>query len=85
MELPQVNNNGTSREELVQQRLAAREAVQAAMAAMNAAAPNARDFQTTDSPATRYHAARSVYHDRFAFLDKLANELFDEALAIQDQ
>ena len=81
--VPLVNLNGASRESLVCARVAARLAVKEAMQALSECAPNGRDYQTAKPG--RYEAARKLYTERFAFLDKLANELEDEAIAIQAQ
>ena len=80
---PIVNMNGASAQSLIDVRLAAREAVQAAMKALSECQPNGRDYQT--APTGQYQIAREKYTTRFTFLDRLANELMDEAVAIQDQ
>lgn len=79
--LPQVNINGTSRQALVDARIVAIEAVRTAMQALGECSPNGRDYQT--APKGEYEIARKIYMERFAFLDRLANELEDEAIAIQ--
>jgi len=81
--VPVVNLNGESREALVNARTAARIVVMEAMKALAECAPHGRDYQT--STRERYEGARALYVKRFAFLDQLANELEDEAIAIQDQ
>jgi hypothetical protein len=81
--IPVVNLNGEKAESLVNARIAAREAVQAAMKALGECSPNGRDYQT--APKGEFEIARKVYTERFAYLDKLANELEDEAIAIQNQ
>lgn len=79
--LPQVNINGTSRHALLEARMIAIEAVRAAMQALGECSPNGRDYQT--APKGEFEIARKIYMERFAFLDRLANELEDEAIAIQ--
>ena len=79
--LPQVNINGSSRRALVEARMIAIEAVRAAMQALGECSPNGRDYQT--APKGEFEIARKVYCERFAFLDRLANELEEEAIAIQ--
>jgi len=79
--LPQVNINGTSRHALLEARMVAIEAVRAAMQALGECSPNSRDYQT--APKGEFEIARKTYMERFSFLDRLANELQDEAIAIQ--
>ena len=50
------------------------------MKALGECSPNGRDYQT--APKGEYDIARAKYTERFAFLDRLANELEDEAIAI---
>ena len=78
--LPVVNRNGAYFDALVESRIAARYAVQAAMQSLGECAPNGRDYQT--APKGEYEIAMARYMERFAFLDKLANDLEDEAIAI---
>ena len=78
---PVVNINGTSREALVNARIAAIESLRSAMQALGECSPNGRDYQT--APKGEYEIARKRYMERFAFLDRLANELEDEAITIQ--
>jgi hypothetical protein len=81
--LPQVNNNGTSRDELVQQRLDARAAVSAAIDALRQCIPHGRDYQTVGQP--RFTTARTLHRERMAALTDLWAELEAEAYAIQNQ
>ena len=81
--IPVVNINGATRESLVEARILARAAIQYALKAFSECSPNGRDYQT--APQGEYEIARKIYADRFAFLDRLSNELEDEAIAIQDQ
>ena len=81
--IPVVNLNGATKESLVTARIYARIAVQDAMKALAECSPNGRDYQT--APRGEYEIARTKYVERFAFLDRLANELEDEAIAISDQ
>jgi len=78
---PVVNLNGTSRQALVDARVGAIEAIRAAMQALGECSPNGRDYQT--APKGEYEIARKRYMERFAFLDRMANELEDEAIYIQ--
>jgi len=81
--IPVVNLNGASKQSLIDCRCAAREALQNAMKALGECSPNGRDYQT--APKGEFEIARRVYTERFAALDKMANELEDEAIAISDQ
>ena len=78
---PVVNINGTSREALVNARIAAIESLRSAMQALGECSPNGRDYQT--APNGEYEIARKRYMERFAFLDRMINELEDEAITIQ--
>jgi hypothetical protein len=76
---PKVNINGTSREELIQQRIKAREAVRGLIAIMSEMRPHGRDYLgDTDT----YNRDRATHDERIANLDKLYNELLEEAMAI---
>jgi hypothetical protein len=76
---PKVNNNGTSREELIQQRIRAREAVIQAIRVMSEMRPHGRDYL---GDTETYHRDRVTHDERIAVLDKLYCELLDEAVAI---
>jgi len=78
---PVVNLNGTSRHALLEARMIAIEAIRAAMQALGECSPNGRDYQT--APKGEFEIARKAYMERFAFLDRMINELEDEAIAIQ--
>lgn len=78
---PYVNKNGASRESLLADRRAAYRAVHAAMKAFQECAPNGRDYQT--APRGAYELARARYNAHFSSLDKLANEIRDEAEFLQ--
>jgi hypothetical protein len=78
---PSVNINGTSRDELVNTRIAAMDALMDAMAKMEAFKPHGRDYVGRDH---QYSLDRALYAERFSILDKMRNEIMDEALAIQE-
>ena len=80
---PVVNLNGAKAQVLIDARMDAREAVMQAMKALSECEPNGRDYQT--APKCEYETARALYVKRFSFLDALANELQDEAIAIDEQ
>lgn len=78
---PILNLNGTSAEALIEARLNAREAVLALIAALGDVAPNGRDYIGHPDA---YARDRQIHADRLNILDRLYNELGDEALAIQE-
>ena len=81
--LPQVNNNGTARDDLVDQKLTARTAIAKACEALRASMPHGRDYQTVDQE--RFIAARDLHRERMTLLNDLWAELECEAYAIQNQ
>jgi hypothetical protein len=81
---PTVNLNGTSGPVLLEQVLTAREAVLDAFRALQAAAPNGRDYQTAKSP-TDYRDARDQYNVWFKQLDDIAKGLEEIGFQISQQ
>jgi hypothetical protein len=81
--LPVVNINGTSRQELVDVRVEAIDAIRGAIKAISDCSPNGRDYQTAAKG--EFEIARKKYVERFLFLNRLINELEEEAIAIQGQ
>jgi hypothetical protein len=79
--LPVVNINGTKRQVLVDVRIEARDAVRAAMRALDECSPHGRDYQTAAKGQLEIY--RQKHRERYAVLDRMANELEDEAIAIQ--
>ena len=77
-----VNINGTSAEDLIDQRRALMDALSDAMKALQEMTPNGRDYPGRPDDCK---ADREVHYARFAQLDKLRNEIMDEALHIQQQ
>ena len=78
-----VNINGTSMAFLVKSRITAREALLDASRALSECRPHGRDYQT--APKGEYEIARARHEERFALIDRIINELGDEAVLIQDQ
>jgi hypothetical protein len=78
---PSVNINGTSREALVDSRRDAFEAVHAAMNALRETLPHGRDYV---GRAHQWSVDRAIYMERHAMLSKLAEDLMEEAVAIQN-
>lgn len=81
--VPVVNLNGSPAQSLIDARMAASDAVREAMRLLSECSPNGRDYQT--APMGEYEIARTTYIDRHSFLDRMVNELQDEAIAIQEQ
>ncbi len=82
MSVPSLILNGTSGAELVQQRIAAMEALKAAMSAMNETRPHGRDYPFDHDG---YEAARNLHIGRYGVLNSLFTELEEEAHAIVRQ
>lgn len=78
---PSININGTSREAMVADRRLIVERLMLSMAAMSAILPHGRDYIGKDH---QYSLDRAIWNERFAMLDKLRNEILEEALAIQE-
>lgn len=81
--LPRINLNGTSKGELLQQQLTALDAINAAIDALCAAAPNGRDYQTLPSGAVQL--AMSEHTTRLKLLQTVQDELQTIAMHISDQ
>ena len=77
---PRLNLNGTAARSLIEDRMAVLNAIEALMTAMQQTGPHGRDYI---GDADAFGHARKVYCDRFNLLDKLRNDVTDEALAIQ--
>lgn len=79
---PIINLNGTSSEALIDARLEARTACLALMSALGGTLPNGRDYIGHPDA---YKRDLAIYSARFAALDKLLNDLGDEALELQSR
>lgn len=77
---PTININGTSREEHIELRRKALDAINAALAALRPLAPNGRDYP---GDWDRCEADRKVHFERLVALNVLADEIMREAIAIQ--
>ena len=82
---PVINNNGETKESHVEKRIDIRNAIMETMKRLQEIAPHGRDYQTLADSQARYNTDLEIYRARFAMLDKLNNEILDEALAIQNQ
>ena len=80
--LPKINLNGTSKRELLEQQITALNAINAAIDALCAAAPNGRDYQTLPSGAVQL--ALSEHQARLKLLHAVQDELQTIAMHISD-
>lgn len=78
--LPVVNINGTSRKELLEQRINMAAALRDASAALSAMSPHGRDYQTTNPE--RFEDAKKLHAVREASLRIMLAEIEQEAEAI---
>lgn len=81
--IPTVHLNGTSREALLTANYTALEACRTALEALQACAPNARDFYPQGENA--YREASTEHNLRAASLKKIAEEIFAIIEGIEDQ
>jgi len=79
--LPIVNNNGTSREELIQLRRNVREGLDHALNELRLMYPHGRDYQT-DPTGEQFKLAQKQHDRRVKTISDLRNEIQDEALAL---
>jgi hypothetical protein len=77
---PQININGTSHKELMQQQIDVLNAIDALYKAMGAATPHGRDYQL--NPA-EFEPARSAWFQRMADVATLRTQLQCHAVMIQ--
>jgi len=82
MKTPTIHINGTSRQDLVEQYVNARSALHEAIRAMQATAPNGRDYYPQGLQAI--HEASSEHQERLYKLEVMAGEMFDLALACNE-
>ena len=81
--VPQVNNNGTGRDELICQRQLTRAALNVTIKLLCNQVPHGRDYQTVDCE--RYDEARALHNVRLTALQEIADDLHAEALDILHQ
>lgn len=79
---PIININGSSKDDLVNPRLAALDHINDTIEALKQATPNGRDYP---GDIERCHADRQYHTDRIIALRMLYNELYEEAIAIKGQ
>lgn len=73
---PMININGTSREDLAEQRINARNAIGKAMQAFGELRPHGRDYQGFPE---QYQSDLAIHQNRMKMLNKLYNDLELEA------
>ena len=78
---PKVNINGTSREELIRQRLDARSKIRDTITALYEMQPHGRDYL---GDTETYNRDRATNAERIEYLERLFDVLEEEALAIQN-
>jgi hypothetical protein len=78
---PIVNINGDSRKTLVDTRIATIRAIEELMKALQETKPHGRNYL---GDTERYNADLLIYGTRFNALDKMRNEIQEEALAIHN-
>jgi len=83
MRIPSIHMNGTSAESLLESLLEAYSAVNKAVDAVAAAAPNARDYYPQGDNA--FVEAREEHRSRLERLQSVQEELMEIAVAVQDQ
>jgi hypothetical protein len=83
IQLPQVNWNGTSRDSLFNQYLAAIRGLEGAMEILARTAPHGRDYQTLADPSEAFAIAVEQHRDRLVALHKVSEELHALAESVQ--
>lgn len=83
LQAPQVNNNGTSKKDLMEQLIAVNHAGREMEKALSDAAPHGRDYQTLKPGA--FQMARKQWEDRAERIHSVMKEIEELAMAIQDQ
>ena len=79
--LPQINLNGTSKQQLIEQQLGVAAALRTLLKAMGEAAPHGRDYQFRPA---EYRTAGTAWAERVAVIHGMLMEIETHALAIHD-
>ena len=79
---PTLNINGTSADDLIQPRIAAYDALQDVIKALQRVTPNGRDYPGDNDQCV---ADRQAHYDRLAALQAIATEIVAEAVLIKEQ
>ncbi len=78
-----INMNGSTKADTMARYIAALDAIDAAMKALQEIKPHGRDYQT--APMGEYENDMNKWINDFAGLDRLRNAIHDDALAINGQ
>lgn len=78
---PRITLNGMTREQHVRERIDILNAIEETMQKLGEIRPHGRDYIGDEDARQR---DLTIHNERFAVLDKLRNEIQDEALAIQE-
>lgn len=79
---PIVNINGTSKDDLINPRLAALDHINDVIEELKNITPNGRDYP---GDTERWMSDRQIHYDRINTLRTLYNHLYEEAIAIKGQ
>ena len=79
---PTLNINGTSADYLIEPRIAAYDALQAAFKALQQVTPNGRDYPGDNDQCV---TDRRAHYDRLAAITAIAAEIMAEAISIKEQ
>ena len=79
---PTININGSSKDDLINARLAALDHINDVIEALKQVTPNGRDYP---GDTERCMADRQIHYDRISALRVLYNHLYEEAIAIKGQ
>jgi len=79
---PQININGSSKDDLINPRLMAMDHLMDAIEALKQVAPNGRDYPDDNTACV---ADREEHYDRLAKLRALCEEIMSEAIYIKEQ
>lgn len=79
---PQVSNNGTSRTELIEVRMAVLRALHPAIQALQEAAPNGRDYQFRPE---EFAGAVREHRERVDSLEQVLREIGEQVRVLQEE
>jgi hypothetical protein len=75
MQLPQINLNGTERNDLLQDYIKAKRALEHAVEALSACAPHGRDYQTLPNHESFFYAAQREHTARILKVRQVLAEI----------
>lgn len=82
MIVPTLNLNGETAESHIEKRIKARQAIRTLMEKLGEMRPHGRDYL---GDTEKYNAHLAIHTERIRWLDKLYNDLEEEAMAIHRQ